>query len=120
MLRANGLIGWDNSLPKSEAAAIFKRRHRAAFWHGLIPFATFMVIGFCFVRFPELKPYGFYIVGFSFVFFLWAYIFVMLCYRCPRCGRIPYTVSGVWVFPKKCLNPKCRAPLLPDHPWAQE
>jgi hypothetical protein len=122
VLRANGLIGWDENLAKSEVPAIFKRRHKTAFWNGVIPVICFGLIGYFGTLDPSLKSYEFYIFFAALFCFLWAYIFLMLSYRCPRCGQIPYSslsrTGGILLFPKKCC--KCKAPLLPDHPWAQE
>jgi hypothetical protein len=112
-------IKGDSTLNATETAYIFGHRHKRGLICGAVPFGLFFL--FIWAAAKELIPQWLAIV-LGLLFFFIAFIYVMIYYRCPRCGATPisskFGTTGILLFPKKCA--KCKAPLLPDHKWAQD
>jgi hypothetical protein len=111
-------FGRDGSLSDEEASRRFKRRHGLGLWCGVLPLFGFFAAGLLFIKLDGN------LLAFACGWFLGLTLLVYIgaVYRCPRCGTVPSSsvpgTSGVLLFPKKC--PKCKAPLLPNHRWAQD
>ena len=106
-------------LNDAEVANEFCKRHSAGIYFGLLP--LFLFFFFIWLATQEILPqwvcFGMGLMSHVVVFF-----YVMIYYRCPRCGSTPissqFGTTGVLLFPKKCA--KCKAPLLPDHKLGQD
>jgi hypothetical protein len=109
-------LGRDCTLSDEETSRLFARRHGLGLWCGALPFLGFF--GAIWLS-MDGNPWAF---ACAWLFGLTAFVYVGLIYRCPRCGTVPSSstrgTTGVLLFPKKC--PKCKAPLLPKHRWAQD
>lgn len=118
-LRFRGYIGKDQDLDDAEVQQIFRKRHAAGFWLGIVPIITFFLMALWPVLFGNDDIISFVLGG---VVFLIAFFYIHLVYRCPRCDSVPrsskFGVGGVIPFPKRCW--KCHAPLLPGHRWGQD
>jgi hypothetical protein len=86
---------------------------------GLMLFVFPFIMSFGVALFGGKHTYASVLVG---IFNLTAFTYGFFIYRCPRCGDHPKSsrvgTTGILFFPKKCA--KCKAPLLPDHPWGQD
>jgi hypothetical protein len=118
----NQLMLWikgNSRLTTEDTQREFKKRHKKGLLFFLIPFAAFSALVFFQASrlIESNSAFVFTILVFSVMFF-----YALVFYRCPRCGTTPTSsqpgTSGVLLFPKKCS--KCKAPLLPDHRWAQD
>jgi TRAP-type uncharacterized transport system fused permease subunit len=112
-------FGKDWTRSKEENVRIFKKRHKLAVWMVFLPLALLLM------NFVSEKYYFGYSAKMFVLDIIWIlpllfYMFVI--YRCPKCGQTPYSsqnrAQGVLFFPKKCV--RCKAPLLPDHPFGQK
>ena len=112
------LIMGDSELSDDAAKTQFALRYKLGFWFAVLPAFGFFGSSFLASKFP----WGVYILLFGFLCFLTVFAYVVLLYRCPRCGTVPTSTksgtTGILLFPKKCS--KCKAPLLPDHRWGQD
>jgi hypothetical protein len=109
----------DSLMSAGNAGKEFKNRYRRGLFLFLIPMAMFFLVNWLIAsqRVDSLIFSLMSVVSFFVLFF-----YALVYYRCPRCGTTPTSsrpgTAGVLLFPKKCS--KCKAPLLPDHRWAQE
>jgi hypothetical protein len=112
-------LNGNSELNDTEVSDEFCKRHRAGVYFGFLPLLLFFL--FIWLATQEILPqwvcFGLGLMSHVVVFF-----YVMIYYRCPRCGSTPvssqFGTTGVLLFPKKCS--KCKAPLLPDHKLGQE
>lgn len=113
------LIKGNSRLTTEDTQREFKKRHKNGLLFFLIPFAIFAGL-ICFPQGPGVNETV--VVSLAFCAFFVMFFYALVFYRCPRCGTTPTSsqpgTSGVLLFPKKCS--KCKAPLLPDHRWAQD
>jgi amino acid permease len=109
----------DSLMSAENAGKEFKNRYRRGLFLFLIPMAMFFLVNWLIAsqRVDSLIFSLMSVVSFFVLFF-----YALVYYRCPRCGTTPTSsrpgTTGVLLFPKICS--KCKAPLLPDHRWAQE
>jgi hypothetical protein len=115
-------------LGEEHAIAMFQGRRRRCLWFGAVPMAvavgTWALVFFAAtgrvggtipwetlyaVRFVGLD--GITLVFTAFFLFGGAIVFVTLTYRCPVCGQLPGSASGVPVNPQEC--PTCGTRLAP-------
>lgn len=112
-------IKGNSGLAPEETQWIFRKRHKKGWLLFLTPFATFAI--FVLLQASRLIESNFAFVITILVFSV-MFFYALVYYRCPRCGTTPTSsrpgTTGVLLFPKKCS--KCKAPLLPDHRWAQD
>ncbi len=120
---------WEKNYCNSDDAGLikssFKKRHKfcVSFFVGsfvlnfAIPVLAIYVFGY--PKQAYENSVVFVCLTLSFVLSIFYFLFR---FRCPRCNAVPAScepgTSGILLFPKKCG--KCGAPLLPDHPWAQD
>jgi len=104
---------------------IFKKRHRIALIAMISCTIGNMAIIYFFLEMLDLSKEWYeshYLFLLNIAILVFSVFYVLFRYRCPRCNAVPKSnqigASGVLLFPKKCAN--CEAPLMPDHPWAQE
>jgi DNA-directed RNA polymerase subunit RPC12/RpoP len=120
MIRRLVLMIKGNSRMSSDETQIeFARRYKSGLFFFLIPFAIFAAL----ITLPQVQGLSEEAVVFlAFCAFFVMFFYALVYYRCPRCGTTPTSsqpgTTGVLLFPKKCS--KCKAPLLPDHRWAQD
>lgn len=114
-MKVKDFLTKDESLSDELTAFRFRLRWRLGPILFLIPFLIFITSAFYVKKYPVLMQ-------FDWIFIVTAFIYGFFIYRCPRCGDHPKSsrvgTTGILFFPKKCA--KCKAPLLPDHPWAQD
>lgn len=117
-MRWRDYLGRDSALSEEETSCRFIRRHKLGLWCGVLPLFGFFGAVWLSIKLDG-NPWAFACAWF---FFFLAFVYLGLVYRCPRCGTVPSSsapgTTGVLLFPKKC--PKCKAPLLPKHRWAQD
>ena len=115
-------VGWltDSSLSDDEVAERFARRHALGVWIALLPGFGFFAAIYLLTR--SDSTFSWVYAATAAICFLSLFLYVAVLYRCPRCGAHPSSsvggTTGLLFFPKKC--PRCRAPLLPRHRWAQD
>lgn len=109
----------DLSLTDKEVENEFRTRHRRALLFVVLPLCVVLTIAY--LIYEDKKRYE-WLVPMTGIGMLIIFFYVMIYYRCPRCGSTPissqFGTTGVLLFPKKCA--KCKAPLLPDHKLGQE
>lgn len=114
--------GWlaDPALSNDETSRRFAKRHALGIWLGVLPGIGFFASIWLGVKLKQGAGHLSFVVGVLCFFCLFLYVLVL--YRCPRCGTHPSSsipgTSGLLFFPKKC--PRCKAPLVPNHRWAQD
>ncbi len=113
------LIKGNSRMSSSEAQVEFGKRYKSGLFFFLIPFAIFAAL----ITLPQVSGLSEEtVVLLAFCAFFVLFFYALVYYRCPRCGSTPTSsrpgTTGVLLFPKKCS--KCKAPLLPDHRWAQD
>jgi hypothetical protein len=111
-------LGRESTLSDEETSRRFTRRHGLGLWCAVLPFFGSFAAGWLFIKLDG----NLWAFACGWFFIVSALVYVGLIYRCPRCGTVPSSstpgTTGVLLFPKKC--PKCKAPLLPKHRWAQD
>ena len=114
--------GWlaDPGLSNDETSKQFGKRHALGLWLGILPGIGFFASTWLGVKLEPRAGHLIFVLGVLCFFCLFLYVLVL--YRCPRCGTHPTSsvpgTSGLLFFPKKC--PRCKAPLVPNHRWAQD
>jgi hypothetical protein len=112
-------IKGNSRLTPEETQWAFKNRRKKGWLLFLAPFVTFSIL--VLLQASRFIESNFAFVITIFVFFV-MFFYALVYYRCPRCGTTPTSsrpgTTGVLLFPKRCS--KCKAPLLPDHRWAQD
>jgi hypothetical protein len=112
-------IKGDSRMSAEDAGKDFKNRYVKGSFLFLFPMAMFFLLNWLIAShrvdsliFSLMSVFSFFVMFF----------YALVYYRCPRCGTTPTSsqagTTGVLLFPKRCS--KCKAPLLPDHRWAQD
>lgn len=103
------------NLKRDEVAVEFRKRHSLLMYVVVLPWLLGMLLAY-------FREYISYLEIWILVLLLINAFYLLIYYRCPRCGSTPissqFGTIGILLFPKKCA--KCKAPLLPDHRWGQD